>query len=125
VGYTLFLEVKTEELKVLEDATFIAEEIGRPFSYNEVPLDTASQGDLNLIDIAIDDWTSKLAINLQYCVKVRKNSPSMQVQHALTLGGLFSNRRPGLEFLIIKWPSRRSCSKKLNRSTHSKTCDNT
>jgi hypothetical protein len=115
-------------------ATFIAEEIGRPFSYNEVPLDTASQGDLNLIDIAIDDeehdecgedWTSKLAINLQYCVKVRKNSLSMQVQHALTLGGLFSNRSPGLEFLIIKWPSRRSRSKKLNRSTHNKTCDNT
>jgi hypothetical protein len=87
-----------------------------------------------LIDLAIDDeehvecgddWTSKLGINLRYCVKDRKNSPSMQVQHALTLGGLFSDRSPDLEFLTIKWPSRRSRSKKLNCSTYSKTCDST
>ncbi|RVW74159.1 putative lysine-specific demethylase ELF6 [Vitis vinifera] len=76
-------------------ATTVAEEIGHPFNYNEIPLDTASQEDLNLINLAIDDeehvecgedWTSKLGINLQYCVKVRKNSPSKQVPHALALG---------------------------------------
>jgi hypothetical protein len=133
-NYSSIFLIYVDYQKMKAHAMFIAEEIGRPFSYNEVPSDTASQGDLNLIDLAIDDeehdecgedWTSKLGINLRYCVKVRKNSPSMQVQHALTLGGLFSDRSPGLEFLTIKWPSRRSRSKKLNRSTHSKTCDST
>ena len=130
----IFFLIYVDYQKMKAHALAIAEEIGRPFSYNEVPLDIASQGDLNLIDLAIDDeehvecgedWTSKLGINLRYCVKVRKSSPSMQVQHALTLGGLFSDRSPSLDFLTIKWPSRRSRSKKLNRSTNSKTCDST
>ncbi|KAL7228660.1 hypothetical protein ACSBR2_007378 [Camellia fascicularis] len=100
-------------------AAVIAEEIGSPFGYNEIPLDNASQEGLNLIDLAIDDehdecggedwtWTSKLSINLWHCVKVRKNSPSEQVQHALALGGLFSDSDtcPNSNTFNLKWPSR-------------------
>ncbi|KAF5467098.1 hypothetical protein F2P56_016960 [Juglans regia] len=118
--------------KIKAHAMAIAEETGRPFNYNEVPLDIASQQDLNLIDLAIDDeehdecgedWTSKLGINLRYCVKVRKKSPSMPIQYALTLDGLFSDGSPTSELLTIKWQSRRSRSKKLNHPSHNKACD--
>lgn len=107
--------------KIKAHAAAIAEEIGSPFGYNEIPLDNASQEDLNLIDLAIDDeehdecgkdWTSKLSINLRYCVKVRKNSPSKQEQHALVLDGLFSNTTPSSNTFNIKWPSRKSRSKR-------------
>ncbi|KAI8031783.1 putative lysine-specific demethylase ELF6 [Camellia lanceoleosa] len=54
--------------KMKAHAAVIAEEIGSPFRYNEIPLDNASQEGLNLIDLAIDDeehdecgedWTTK------------------------------------------------------------------
>lgn len=132
-GANLLVICHSDYQKIKAHAMVIAEETGRPFSYNEVPLDIASQEDLNLIDLAIDDedhdecgedWTSKLGINLRYCVKVRKNSPSVQAQYALTLDGLFSQRSPSTEFLTIKWQSRRSRSKKLNPSSPYKACDN-
>ena len=131
-NYSSIFLIYVDYQKMKAHALAIAEEIGRPFDYNEVPLDTASQEDLNLIDLAIDDeehdecgedWTSKLGINLRYCAKVRKNSPPMQVQHALTLGGLFSDKSPCSEFLTIKWQSRRSRSKKLNHSSPGKVCE--
>ena len=108
--------------KIKAHATTIAEEIGSPFKYKEVPLDMASKEDLNLIDLAIEDeernkygedWTSKLGINLRHCVRIRKNSPSKQVQHALTLGGLFSNKCQASDFSAVKWQLRRSRSKKI------------
>ncbi|KAL6980338.1 hypothetical protein U1Q18_021980 [Sarracenia purpurea var. burkii] len=108
----------------------IAEEIGSPFEYNEIPLDDASHEDLNLIDLAIDDeehdecgedWTSKLGFNLRYCVKVRKNSPSKQVQHALALGGLFTNPIPNSNPSNLNWPSKKTRSKRnLNHRVHMK-----
>lgn len=93
-------------------------------------MDIASKEDLNLIDLAVDDehdecredWTSKLGINLRYCVKVRKNSSSKQVQHALTLGGLFSKQSPSSDFQRVKWQSKRSRSKKLNHPAHCRPC---
>lgn len=112
-------------------AAVIAEEIGCSFKYNEVPLNSASQEDLNLINLAIDeeehdecgeDWTSKLGINLRYCVKIRKKSPSSKIQHALTLGGLCSDMTPA-STLYLKWQSRRSRSKfKLNHSVSLNPC---
>ncbi|KAF4393532.1 hypothetical protein F8388_023336 [Cannabis sativa] len=107
--------------KIKAHAAAIAEEIGSPFNYKEVPLDIASKDDLNLIDIAIDDehdecgkdWTSKLGINLQHCIKVRRNSSSKQVRHALTLGGLFSDKPSSQDFSPLKWQLRRSRSKKI------------
>lgn len=80
-----------------------------------------------MIDLAVDDeehdecredWTSKLGINLRNCVKIRKNSPSKQVQHALKLGGLFSEKIQTSDFSTIKWQLRRSRSKKNNHPMH-------
>ena len=95
-------------------------------------MEAASQENLNLINLAIDDedhhecgedWTSKLGINLRYCVKIRKNSPSKKVQHALALGGLFSDRSLSSDFLNIKWQSRRSRSRiKFNQPVNCKPC---
>ncbi|KAG6382376.1 hypothetical protein SASPL_157959 [Salvia splendens] len=88
--------------KIKAHAAAIAEEIAVPFS-TETLLGNASPEDLKLIDIAIDreekvarveDWTSLLNINLQHCVKMKKSSPSANVQHLLSLGGLFQNATP-------------------------------
>ncbi|PSS33399.1 Lysine-specific demethylase, partial [Actinidia chinensis var. chinensis] len=116
--------------KIKAHVATVAEEIDSRFGYNEISLDDASQEDLNLIDLAIDgeehdecgeDWTSKLSINLRHCVKVRKNSASKQVQHALALGGLFSDSTPGSNTSNLKWPSRKSRSKRnINHSLHIK-----
>lgn len=129
----LLILIFVDYQKIKAHATTVAEEIGHPFNYNEIPLDTASQEDLNLINLAIDDeehvecgedWTSKLGINLQYCVKVRKNSPSKQVPHALALGGLFTDTTSSSNFLSLKWQSRKSRSKlKSNLPSHIKPCE--
>ncbi|XP_038679775.1 probable lysine-specific demethylase ELF6 isoform X2 [Tripterygium wilfordii] len=119
-GANMLVICHSDYQKIKPHSAAVAEEIGLPFSYNEVPLGSAFQEDLNLIDLAIDsedhdergeDWTSKLGINLRYCVKIRKNSPSKQVQHALTLGGLLSERSSRSNFVKIEWQSRRSRSK--------------
>ena len=129
----LLILIFVDYQKIKAHATTVAEEIGHPFNYNEIPLDTASQEDLNLINLAIDDeehvecgedWTSKLGINLQYCVKIRKNSPSKQVPHALALGGLFTDTTSSSNFLSLKWQSRKSRSKlKSNLPSHIKPCE--
>lgn len=132
-GASMLIICHSDYQKIKAHATTVAEEIGHPFNYNEIPLDTASQEDLNLINLAIDDeehvecgedWTSKLGINLQYCVKVRKNSPSKQVPHALALGGLFTDTTSSSNFLSLKWQSRKSRSKlKSNLPSHIKPCE--
>lgn len=119
--------------KIKAHATVVAEEIGHPFNYHEIPLESASEGDLSLINLAIDDeghvecgkdWTSKLGINLQYCVKVRKNSPSKQVPHALALGGLFTDTTSSSNLLSLKWQSRKNRSKlKSNLPSCIKHCE--
>ncbi|GKV34149.1 hypothetical protein SLEP1_g42558 [Rubroshorea leprosula] len=119
--------------KIKAHAAAVAEEIGSTFNYNDIPLDTALEEDLNLISIAIndeehaecgEDWTSTLGINLRYCIKVRKNSPCKQIQHALPLGGLFSERSCSSDLSHIKWKSRRSRSKaKLDHPSRSKHCN--
>ncbi|KAF5959550.1 hypothetical protein HYC85_000759 [Camellia sinensis] len=77
-GANFFVICHSDFQKMKAHAAVIAEEIGSPFGYNEIPLDNASQEGLNLIDLAIDDeehdecgedWTSKLSINLWHCVK--------------------------------------------------------
>lgn len=117
-GADMLVICHSDYQKIKAHAAVIAEEIGSPFSYNEVPLDKASHKDLNLISLAIDeedhnecgeDWTSELGINLRNCVKVRKNSPSKKVQHALALGGLFSDTTTNISNL--KWRLRRSRTK--------------
>lgn len=82
-----------------------------------------------MINLAIDDehdeigedWTSKLGVNLRYCVKVRKNTAFKQVQYALPLSGIFSDKYGSSELFNIKWKSRKSRSKgKLNLPSPSK-----
>ncbi|XP_042017437.1 probable lysine-specific demethylase ELF6 [Salvia splendens] len=107
--------------KIKAHAAAIAEEIAVPFSYTETLLGNASPEDLKLIDIAIDreekvarveDWTSLLNINLQHCVKMKKSSPSANVQHLLSLGGLFQNATPVSDASRTNWLSRKLRSKR-------------
>ncbi|CAN7036929.1 unnamed protein product [Brassica oleracea var. botrytis] len=107
-------------------AAIVAEEVKVPFRYDDVLLESASKEELSLIDLAIEgeennehgaDWTSKLGINLRYCVKVRKNSPTNKIQHALSLGGLFSDSSHVLDMSTIKWLQRKSRSKAKPCST--------
>lgn len=117
-GMNLLVICHSDYQKMKAHADAIAEEIGTHFDYKEIPLDSASQEDLNLINLAVDeeehstcgeDWTSELGFNILYCVQVRRNAPSKHVKHALTLGGLFSE--PGSNFENLKWHSRRLRSK--------------
>ncbi|PPS15843.1 hypothetical protein GOBAR_AA04739 [Gossypium barbadense] len=131
-GAKMLVICHSDYQKIKANAIPVADDIGIPFNYNDVPLDAASEEDLNLINFAIDDehdeiqedWTSKLGVNLRYCVKVRKNSSFKQVQHALPLSGLFTDKYSSLELFNIKWKSRKSRSKgKLNHPSPSKPCE--
>ncbi|CAN8257194.1 unnamed protein product [Cochlearia groenlandica] len=111
-------------------AAIVAEEVKVPFNYDDIVLESASREELSLIDLAIQDeennehgvdWTSKLGINLRYCVKVRKNTPTKKIQHALSLGGLFSDTSHMLDMSPIKWLQRKSRSKAKPSSTLSFT----
>lgn len=132
VSYFLFASFFSDYQKIKVHARAVAEEIGSAFDYKEVPIDIACPEELNLIDLAIDgeerseceeDWTSKLGINLRYCVKARKNSSSKQVPYKLALGMLFSDKGPGSEFLSINWQSRRYRSRRLKYLARAKACD--
>ncbi|XP_039031212.1 probable lysine-specific demethylase ELF6 isoform X2 [Hibiscus syriacus] len=128
-GAKMLVICHSDYQKIKAHAIPVADAIGIPFNYNDVLLDAASEEDLNLINFAIDDehdeiredWTSDLGVNLRYCVKVRKNSPFKQVQHALPLSGLFADKYSSSELLNIKWQLRKSRSKgKLNHPSPSK-----
>lgn len=83
-----------------------------------VPLDSASAEDLNLIDRAIDedregsdeDWSSILGVNLRHCIKMRRNSSSKHVDHALRLFGLPSDINSCSSLSHLKWQRTRSRS---------------
>ncbi|XP_017247322.1 lysine-specific demethylase ELF6 [Daucus carota subsp. sativus] len=113
--------------KIRLHAAAVADEIGKPFSYQEVPLDNASPEDLKLINFAIDDegqdeskedWTSTVKINLRHCLKTFKKYPSEELQHALTLKGLCFDKAFNGSFPSFKWKSAklRSKRRKLNQS---------
>ncbi|KAE9611436.1 putative transcription factor & chromatin remodeling &Metalloenzymes JmjC family [Lupinus albus] len=129
-GANVLIICHSDYQKMKAHARAVAEEIHGAFDYNEVPLDIASPENLTLIDLAIgeqqdecEDWTSKLGINLRFCVNARNNSASKQVPWTLSLGMLFSDKHPGLDCLSLNWQSRRSRSKRLNHSAQTKTCD--
>ncbi|KAL9676799.1 hypothetical protein QQ045_005019 [Rhodiola kirilowii] len=115
--------------KIKNHAAAVADELGTTYNYDMVPLDSASLEDLNLIDLAIDedieesaeDWSSILGINLRRCIKMRKNSSSKHVDHALKLFGLPSNNNPCSSLSHLKWRHTRSRSKTqiLNESKQS------
>ncbi|THU54985.1 hypothetical protein C4D60_Mb11t01810 [Musa balbisiana] len=103
-------------LKIKALAISIAEEINIRFNCEDVPLVNASPSDLDLINVSIDDegheedgndWTSKLGLNLRYCAKLKKQSPSNQEHLTLSLGGIFSDPSP-TAVSNLKWLSRKS-----------------
>lgn len=111
-------------------AAVLAKETNSNFDYKEIPLNGASPADLNLIELAIsddeddnyEDWTSRLGINLRYCVKVKKNYPLKRVQQLLTLGGLVSlGSISGLNALGVEWQSRKSRTRP--RVDHPQKCE--
>lgn len=88
-------------------------------------MDIASPENLALIDLAIDgkeldeceDWTSKLGLNLRFCVNNINKSPCKQVPFTLALGMQFYDKRPGLS---LNWHSQKARSKRSNRLAQSK-----
>lgn len=99
------------------------------FVYNEIPLDNASDEHLRFIDLAIEDgnsecvedWTSKLCINLLHSVKLSRNYPAKKLQYALILSRVFPDTTLSTKGLSFKWESRKVRSKrKLNCQTESK-----
>lgn len=129
-GAKVFVICHSDFQKVKAHSAAIAEQIGSPFRYTEIPLDTATQDDLNLINLAIDDedqgecgvdWTTKLNINLQQCVKLGNKSSSEKVQHALKLDGLFPDTAPRAGSSILNWQARKTRSRSnVCRTDHSK-----
>ncbi|KAK9124223.1 hypothetical protein Sjap_013825 [Stephania japonica] len=103
--------------KIKAHALAVAEEICVPFHYKEVPLEHAPREDLSLVDISIDDeeneecvedWTTRLGINLQNHARLRKLSPLKQEQNFLALGGLFSGIISESNAPNLKWVPRRT-----------------
>ncbi|XP_008775348.2 lysine-specific demethylase SE14 [Phoenix dactylifera] len=122
-GAHVLIICHSDYLKVKALAISIAEEIGIQFNCKDVPLENASPPDLDLINTSIDDeeheedgkdWTSKLGVNLKYCIKLRKQQPTNQEQLAnqerlaLSLGGIFSNPSPVSPISNLKWLCRKS-----------------
>lgn len=112
-------------------AAVLAEETVSNFDYKEIPLNSATSADLNLIELAIfddendsygEDWTSILGINLRYCVRVKKNDPLKRVQRMLTFGGLVAcGSISSSNALGVEWQSRKSRTKP--RADHPQKCE--
>ncbi|KAK9168740.1 hypothetical protein Syun_000880 [Stephania yunnanensis] len=103
--------------KIKAHALAVAEEICVNFHYKEVPLEHAPREDLSLVDISIDDeeneecvedWTTRLGINLQNHARLRKLSPLKQEQNLLALAGLFSGIISESNAPNLKWVPRRT-----------------
>ncbi|CAL9204061.1 unnamed protein product [Musa hybrid cultivar] len=115
-GVRVLIICHSDYLKIKALAISIAEEINIRFNCEDVPLVNASPSDLDLINVSIDDegheedgndWTSKLGLNLRYCAKLKKQSPSNQEHLTLSLGGIFSDPSP-TAVSNLKWLSRKS-----------------
>ncbi|PKU67351.1 lysine-specific demethylase REF6 isoform X1 [Dendrobium catenatum] len=107
----------SDYLKFKAYAASIAEEMRTELQLKDVPLENASQEDLNLINISIDDeehqedgkdWTSKLGVNLRYYVKFRKHSASTQEQLPSALSGMFSSSSTVSILSSLRWLRRKS-----------------
>lgn len=126
-GAELLVICHSDFKKIKLHAAAVADEIGSPFNYQEVPLDDASPEDLNFINFSIDDegqdesredWTSTAKINLRHCLELFKKFPSEELQHALTLKGLCFDKACSESPACLKWKSTkfRSKRRKLNQS---------
>ncbi|CAN6487060.1 unnamed protein product [Victoria cruziana] len=114
--------------KILEVASSAAEEIGANFCCIGIPLANASNTDLDVINISVDDelkessdWSSRLGVNMQhYCKLSNTQSSYGEKCSIISMTGLFSDFAefsappedvlaiPGVSFL--KWHVRKSRS---------------
>ncbi|CAI8604123.1 unnamed protein product [Vicia faba] len=123
-GANVLITCHSDYPKIKAHARAVAEEIKSDFDYNEVPIDIASPENLALIDLAIDgeeldeceDWTSKLGLNLRFCVNSINKSPCEQVPLTLALGMQLYHKHPGLS---INWHSQKTRSKRSNHLAQS------
>ncbi|KAJ8623706.1 hypothetical protein MRB53_032236 [Persea americana] len=114
-GANVLIICHSDYPKIKAHAPSIAEEVGVHFNCEDILLETASQAELDLINISVDDeteergedWTSKLDLNLRHSINIRKLSPSKKEWHALPLGGLFSEQIHGLTISTLQWKSRK------------------
>ncbi|KAK8965837.1 putative lysine-specific demethylase ELF6 [Platanthera guangdongensis] len=110
-GVNIRVICHSDYMKFKAYASSIAEEVGTSLHLKDVPLQNASQEDLNLISISIDeehqddgkDWTSKLGVNLRYSVKHRKLSAVTQEQLPSALSGMFSNPSTISSVSSLRW----------------------
>ncbi|KAI5389620.1 hypothetical protein KIW84_075057 [Lathyrus oleraceus] len=124
-GANVLITCHSDYPKIKTHARAVAEEIKSDFDYTEIAIDIASQENLALIDLAIDgeeldeyeDWTSKLGLNLRFCVNSMNKSPCEQVPLTLALGMQLYHKHPGLS---INWHSQKTRSKRSNRLAQSK-----
>ncbi|XP_024978112.1 probable lysine-specific demethylase ELF6 isoform X2 [Cynara cardunculus var. scolymus] len=129
-GAKLLIICHSDFRKIKAQASVIAEQIGGTFRYNEVQLDDATQDDLHLINLAIDndqedesveDWTLKLNVNLRQSVKLRPKLSPDKIHHALTMNALFADTTPTSSVvscaMLLQWQATKSRSnRKLNCS---------
>lgn len=129
-GAKLLIICHADFHKIKAQASAIAEQIGGTFRYNEVQLDDATQDDLHLINLAIDneqedesvqDWTLKLNVNLRQSVKLRPKLSPDKIHHALTMDALFADTTPTSSVvsraMLLQWQATKSRSnRKLNCS---------
>ncbi|KAL9997103.1 putative [histone H3]-dimethyl-L-lysine(36) demethylase [Helianthus debilis subsp. tardiflorus] len=130
-GAKLLIICHSDFQKIKAQASVIAEQIGTAFRYNDVQVDDATRDDLDLINLAIDneqeddeyveDWTSKLNVNIRQSVKFRPKLSADKIHHALNMDALFSDTIPntsvGSHAMNFKWQATKSRSnKKSNQS---------
>lgn len=114
-GVNIRVICHSDYMKFKAYASSIAEEVGTSLHLKDVPLENASQEDLNLINISIDeehlddgkDWTSKLGVNLRYSVKHRKLSAVTHEQLPSALSGMFSNHSTISSVSSLRWLCRK------------------
>nr|XP_043632559.1 probable lysine-specific demethylase ELF6 [Erigeron canadensis] len=128
-GAKLLILCHSDFQKIKAPASTIAEQIGSTFKYNEVHLCDATRGDLDLINLAIDneqedesveDWTLKLNVNLRQSIRLRPKLAGGKI-HAITMDALFSDPNPVSSVvshtMVYQWQTTKSRSKrKVNSS---------
>ncbi|KAL6902365.1 hypothetical protein ACP4OV_005241 [Aristida adscensionis] len=107
----------SDYIKLKALAISIAEEIEFQLDCIDVPFANASDSDLHLINISIDDegheedgrdWTSQMGLNLKFCAKLRKETSGSQQKPPLSFWGMFSNPLPVSVVPKLKWLCRKA-----------------
>ncbi|XP_071734573.1 lysine-specific demethylase ELF6-like [Rutidosis leptorrhynchoides] len=122
-GANLLIICHSDFQKIKAQASDIADQIGSTFRYNDVQLDDAKPDELDLINLAIDseqedgsveNWTSKLNVNLRQSVKLRPKLSADKIHYALNMDALFADASRVSSAVsrstILQWQATRSRS---------------